>query len=182
MLKTLFRAAALAIIPLSMILASPTIENKSRYLEAYERKVEIPVEQNANKIVVTIKAQTDNRADRLQRFLVSQKSPLAPYAVEFVKIADKNGLDWKFLPSIAGVESTFGLAVPAGSYNPYGWNNGKTRFSGWVNATEIVATGIRTGYAPTGVVTPQRIGSRYAAAKTWAVRVVKNMQKIAQFN
>ncbi len=184
MRKTLYRASAMVVIALSMILASPTIENSAKHLSAFEKASEATVEKNntGSQIVVTIKAQSDNRAERLARFFASQNSPLTPHAADFVRIADEQGFDWKFLPAIAGLESTYGQAVPANSYNPYGWNNGKMHFTGWVHATEMVAVGIRQRYVPAGVVTPAKVGPRYAATPTWAARVTKNMQKIAQVN
>src|SRR5579864_6730558 len=55
----------------------------------------------------------DNRVEILQKFLEQYNSPLASNAETFVKEADKNKIDWKLLPSIAGVESTFAHAEPA---------------------------------------------------------------------
>ena len=35
-----------------------------------------------------------------------------------------NGLDYRLVPAISGVESTFGKHIPDNSYNAYGWANG----------------------------------------------------------
>ena len=101
-------------------------------------------------------------------------------AEKLVAIADKYNLNWKLLPAIAGVESQYGQVIPLGSYNPYGWNNGATYFKDWSQATEVVASGIRTRYLPSGEVTPYKIGPTYAANPAWANHVANYMRQIDQ--
>src|SRR6266576_2556834 len=50
----------------------------------------------------------DKRIKTLERYLYRHNSPLSQYAEVLIGEADKNSLDWELLPSIAGVESTFG--------------------------------------------------------------------------
>lgn len=48
------------------------------------------------------------------------KDILAPYAEEFVQMADKYGLSYTLMPAIAGKESGFGRYMVPGSFNPFG--------------------------------------------------------------
>lgn len=182
MLKLLLRVSAIVVVVFSFFLTSPTISYQNQAAKAFEGKVYSSFELNdPNTIVVTLKAEKDNRAKRLKGFLVSQGSPLAPYADNFVRISDKYDLDWRFLPAIAGVESTFGQAVPYGSYNPYGWNNGKHYFKNWVVATDFVASQIDNRWGYMGRVTPWKIGSYYASSPTWASKVSNYMTIIGNY-
>src|SRR5579862_427307 len=52
----------------------------------------------------------DNRAKILKSYLEQYNSPLADHAETFIKEADANGLDWKMVAAISGVESNFGEA------------------------------------------------------------------------
>jgi hypothetical protein len=183
MLKAIFRVSAMVLIAVSALLTSPTIVNQKDTLEAYELKASNSVGQtkNSTSIVVTIKASRDTRAERLTRFLQAQGSPLAPYATDLVRIADTHNLDWRLLPAIAGVESTFGQAVPGSSYNPYGWNNGHAYFKDWVAASDFVAKEITVRWGAGEVATPGNIGPSYAASPTWASRVNFYMRAIGQY-
>lgn len=166
-----------------MLVASPTITNRTSGQVANTTAVPTyqPLISKQNTVVVTIVAGKDDRPERLERFLVSRGSPMAPDAKSLVAIADKYDLDWTFLPAIAGLESQYGKYVPSGSFNPYGWNNGKMGFNSWVEASETVASGIRTRYITEGTVTAWEIGGRYAESKTWAVRVVRNQELILNY-
>lgn len=182
MLSKTLRTSAMVIGAASLLLTSPTIVNKpsSRAISNAAAATE-PVSSETKTMVVTLVAKKDDRAELLSAFLVRQNSPMAADAVALVAIADKYSLDWTFLPAIAGLESQYGKMVPAGSFNPYGWNNGKTSFRSWADASETVAAGIRSRYQASGEVTPWAIGSRYAASPTWAVRVARNQEIIGRF-
>lgn len=182
MLKTLIRVSVLAVMIVSALLASPTISYQTKDIKASEKKPAVSKQKNEpNTFVVTIKAKKDNRSKRLETFFKSKGSPLTPYAKEFVKIADKHGLDWRFMPAIAGVESTFGLYIPYGSYNPYGWNNGSYSFKSWTAATDHVAGQIKSRWGSMETITPWKIGSYYAASPTWASKVSNYMNTIGQY-
>lgn len=131
-------------------------------------------------MVVTIIAAKDNRAERLEQYFAAKNSPFKGKAGNFVEVADKYDIDWTLLPAIANLESQLGKQVPAYSNNPYGWNNGKYQFASWENANEVVAKALRTRYAPTGQITPFRIGKMYAASPTWAERVAKYQIEISR--
>jgi hypothetical protein len=124
----------------------------------------------------------DPRIHVLQKFLAERNSPLADYADTFVAEADKNNIDWKLLPAISGVESTFGLAIPANSYN--GWGFGiygtNTRyFASWKDAIVTISKALREDYMNKwGATDVYAIGRIYAASPTWASRVVNFMDQI----
>lgn len=100
-----------------------------------------------------VSLQKSQRAYQLKDYLKKQNSTLADSAEAFMEAADKNDLDWRLLPAIAGVESTFGKSMPKNSYNPFGWGiygNQVRRFGSFQEAIEVVANGLAEKY-------PQRI-------------------------
>ena len=180
MLNIVLRVAVLVFITIFALLTSPTILNSNQEPQAYFEGGSNSVTQKRRlATVVTIKAKKDNREQRLKNYFNSNGSPLVPHAKEFIKIADKYGLDWRLLPAIAGVESTFGLYVPAGSYNPYGWNNGNFYFRNWVASTDYVASQIKSRWGSLDPITPWTIGPSYAASPTWAYKVSKYMNAVS---
>jgi len=121
----------------------------------------------------------DFRVRRLKDFLSRYNSPLAPYAEDFVKSADTYNIDWRLVPAIAGVESTFGKHIPKGSYNAYGWANGNHKFTSWENSIEVVTSTLRQKYYDKGANTLSKISRRYAPPSTsWAWKVDYFMNKI----
>lgn len=85
----------------------------------------------------------DPRVEKLEEFFASYDSPLGAHAVVFVETADRNGLDWRLLPAITGVESTFGKNVPSyAPFNPFGWRCNHIqpcwRFSSYEEAVRTV--------------------------------------------
>lgn len=126
--------------------------------------------------------EADTRVEKLTEFLKAYGSPLAPYAQQFVDSADKYRLDWKLVPAITGVESTFGKQIPAGSYNAYGWANGVYYFQSWEQSIELVSKTLKEKYAERGLDTPAKMGPVYAPpSKTWAGKVVYFMNLIECF-
>ena len=89
----------------------------------------------------------DPRVAKLEKFLKRVNSPLAPKAQVFIAKADQYELpDWKMLPAITGVESTFGKAIPSNSYNAYGWANGNYYFKNWDESIDTVSKTLKTNY------------------------------------
>jgi len=126
--------------------------------------------------------EVDPRVKQLEIFFQSYDSPLATYSAYFVKMADKYEIDWKLLPAIAGVESTFGKRIPVGSYNAYGWNGGNARFDSWEAGIEEVCKNLREKYYERGLKTPYLIAPVYCPPSlVWAGKVVFFMQKIGEF-
>lgn len=121
----------------------------------------------------------DYRVENLRNFLTKFNSPLIPYAKEFVDTADTYGLDYRLVPSITGVESTFGKQIPAKSFNAYGWANGNYTFKSWPDSIEIVSGTLRTKYIDKGAPTIAKIAKKYAPpSTTWATKVTYFVGKI----
>ena len=114
----------------------------------------------------------DYRVYTLRKFLNKYNSPLTPYSLEFITQADYYGLDWRMVPAISGVESTFGKRIPAGSYNAYGWANGKYSFKSWPDSIQIVSQALREKYMDKGATSIAKIAKRYAPpSSTWGTKV-----------
>ena len=122
----------------------------------------------------------DERADILEEFLRGYDSPLASEAAKFVEVADENELDWRLLPAISGVESTFGHRIAQNTFNPFGWGGGLIKFNSWVEAIEIVGQELHTRGAKNGVNTPEEWAPSYCPpnAKNWSRGVRYFMQAI----
>lgn len=126
----------------------------------------------------------DTRAKILKEYLEQYKSPLAPFAVIFVEIADKYNLDWRLVTAISGVESTFGREIPYDSFNGWGWGvygNNVIRFSSWKEGIETVSKGLRENYIDKGAYGIYQIGVIYAESPNWASKVNYFMKKIDEF-
>jgi hypothetical protein len=108
----------------------------------------------------------DYRTENLRNFLAKFNSPLADYAADFVNYADVNGLDYRLVPAISGVESTFGKFIPYGSYNAYGWANGEYAFTSWEDSIAHVSETLKTAYIDKGAPTIAKIAKRYAPPST----------------
>lgn len=93
--------------------------------------------------------QQDNRAAILRAYLNQYNSPLADKADIFVAEADKYNLDYRLLPSIAGVESWFGTRYPRNTYNGWGYGIYGTHtryFNSWDDAIHTISKDLREKY------------------------------------
>ena len=121
----------------------------------------------------------DYRVTNLRKFLIKYNSPLSDYAQDFVVYADIYGLDYRIIPAITGVESTFGKRIPVNSYNAYGWANGEYRFTSWEDSIEHVSMTLKTKYIERGAPTIAQIARRYAPpSSTCGSKVKFFMRKI----
>lgn len=127
----------------------------------------------------------DERANVLFDYLASYNSPLQYHAQDFVDAADQFGLDWRMLPAIAGVESTFGKNIPGG-YNAWGWGvygNQAIYFKSWRDGIFAIAKGLRENYLNRGLTDPYSINRAYAASPVWGGKVtyfMNNLGSLAQ--
>ncbi|MEJ2347935.1 MAG: hypothetical protein P8Y17_01900 [Patescibacteria group bacterium] len=124
----------------------------------------------------------DYREEILRNFLEGYGSPLAPYSKVFISLADEYDLDWRLVPAITGVESTFGKRIPSNSYNAYGWANGAYAFESWEESIEVVSRTLRERYIDKGADSVSEIARIYAPpSSTWAGKVKFFMKKINPF-
>jgi hypothetical protein len=69
----------------------------------------------------------DPRRASLEKFFGDRDCPAHEMAEEFLVAADRHGLDWRLLPSIAFIESTGGKAY--WNNNIMGWGSSREAFS-----------------------------------------------------
>lgn len=98
-------------------------------------------------------------------------SPLSEEGESFVKACIKYQINCYLLPSIAGLESTFGKFIWPNSHNPFGWARGFMMFESWAQGIETVAEGLSRGYLKKGAKTTEEIGPIYSESPTWAERI-----------
>jgi hypothetical protein len=133
---------------------------------------ELSVSQSASIKTESYADSYDYRVETLRNFLNKYNSPLAPFARDLVSYADANGLDYRLVASISGVESTFGKNIPKNSFNAYGWNNGNHSFTSWQNSIKVVSTSLNTDYINNGASSLSKIAKRYAPpSSTWGWKV-----------
>ncbi|KKQ01415.1 MAG: hypothetical protein US11_C0009G0027 [Candidatus Roizmanbacteria bacterium GW2011_GWA2_36_23] len=60
----------------------------------------------------------------MKRILEKYNSPLKDEVDSFISACQKYDLDCFLLPSISGLESTFGKFILPASHNPFGWGGG----------------------------------------------------------
>lgn len=80
----------------------------------------------------------DPRLTRLQNFFAAKARPLRNLAADFLAAADRNGLDWRLLPSISIIESGGGKVCR--NNNIFGWNSGRQSFSSIREAIHTIAS------------------------------------------
>lgn len=155
----------------------------------------LTVKQTANPIasVQAEPVQTvveDKRVTILREYLKTKNSPLVPHAEDFIEAADAHGVDWKLVPSITGVESSFGRFIPGGhevgytSYNGWGWGvygNQALKFKSWRDGIFTVTAGLKKNYINKGLTTPMAMNRVYAASPTWGVKVTFFMEDLSKF-
>ncbi len=73
------------------------------------------------------KPQDDPRLNRLAYFLEANHSPFKNLAQDFLTAADRNGLDWRLLPSISLIETGGGRTAQAN--NIFGWDSARKGFA-----------------------------------------------------
>lgn len=149
------------------------------YLGASIVRADYPVAEQSAQLNTYIIQKTDSRKEILRNYLVNKKSPLADYASVFIEAADKYNLDWRLVPAITGLESSFGKRIPINSYNAYGWANGDYHFDSWETSIYIVTKALREKYINRGVVSINQIGRVYAPpSSTWSRKVKYFMKDI----
>ncbi len=117
--------------------------------------------------------QLDPRAQILADYLAQYDSPLQYHAQDFIDAADTYRIDWRWVPAISGVESTFGKFTPGG-YNAWGWGvygDQAIYFTSWRNAIFTVTRGLKEGYIDKGLTDPYSMNRVYAASPYWGGHV-----------
>ena len=134
--------------------------------------------------IETIEArELDPRAVILRDYLAQYNSPLQYHAQDFIDASDTYNVDWKLVPAISGVESTFGKAIPGG-YNGWGWGiygDNRLGFESWRDGIFTVTKGLKEGYIDQGLTDPYSMNRKYAASPTWGQKVTYFMNDLEEF-
>lgn len=144
---------------------------------------EKPMEAKAETSEIIAAKKLDNKAKILSGYLASYNSPMQYHAQDFIDASETYGLDWKLLPSIAGVESTFGKQIPGG-FNAWGWGvygNQAIYFTSWREGMFTIARGLRENYLNKGLSDPYAINRIYAASPFWGGKVSYFMADLEKF-
>jgi hypothetical protein len=121
----------------------------------------------------------ENRVQVLQQFFKKFDSPLANFSEDFIAAADFYNIDWRLLPAISGVESTFGKQMISGTYNAYGWGGGIIRFESWSDGIWTISSALKEKYIDKGADSIYKIGRIYCPPNPlWASKVQGFMDKI----
>jgi hypothetical protein len=107
----------------------------------------------------------------IENVLKRYGSPMSDESNSFVKTCIKYQIDCYLLPSIAGLESTFGKFIWPESHNAFGWARGYMMFDTWSEGIDTVGKGLRKGYLNKGALSVEDIGPIYSESPTWATRV-----------
>lgn len=126
---------------------------------------------------------TDARAKIVEDFFKGYNSPLASQADVFVKVADKNKLDFRLLPAIAMQESNGAKRMIKNSHNPFGfgiYGDKVLKFDSFEEGIERVGNSLKKDYVDQGLKTPQEIMTKYtplslAKGGAWAKGVTSFM-------
>ena len=98
-------------------------------------------------------------------------APLVSEVDSFLEACTTYNLDCYLLPSISGVESTFGQALIQSTHNPFGWGRGIIPFKDFHEAIMTVGKGLRENYINKGATTVDQIGAIYCEGNTWSGKV-----------
>ncbi len=107
----------------------------------------------------------------IKNILEKYGSPLVNSVDDFVDACSKYNIDCYLLPSIAGVESTFGKFVPRGSNNGWGWGGGRIHFASWGEGIDKVGRVLKYNYIEKGADTLDKIGIIYSESRAWTPHV-----------
>lgn len=168
MIKKLALVSAWILLAPSLIVASAiflTLEKNNIKLPTVSAPYQIQpqnqsVENNIISSAVIATEIKDMRPILIEKFL--KNTPLAQYSTNIVQVSDKYGVDWRLIPAIAMKESGGGSAIPDGSFNAWGFENGKTHFTSWESAIDRVGKTLKDRYISKGLTTPDQIMAIYA--------------------
>lgn len=158
-----------------ILLVLPILVSSKQVAGQYVVENAIPEQIEARKL--------DGQAKILADYLAKFDSPLRYHAQDFVDASREYGLDWKLVPAIAGVESTFGQFIPGG-YNAWGWGVYGTQaiyFNSWREGIYAVSRGLRENYLNKGLIDPYSINRIYAASPYWGGKVAYFMRDLEIF-
>jgi hypothetical protein len=139
---------------------------------------------------VTFREQTATSSINIQKLALKRKAlvqvlkkydaVLLSEVDSFLEACTTYDLDCYLLPSISGVESTFGKFLIPSTHNPFGWGRGILEFDTFHDAIMAVGKGLRNGYLDKGATTVDEIGAIYCEGNTWSGKVNYFMAKFQE--
>lgn len=126
-------------------------------------------EQNSTSISSVQKIALKRKA--MTEVLKRYNAPLLSEVDSFLEACAAYDLDCYLLPSISGVESTFGRFLIPGTYNPFGWGRGLIEFKSYNETIMTVGKALRVQYIDRGADTVDKIGRIYCEGDTWSGKV-----------
>ena len=127
------------------------------------------VEKNSTTTINIQKMALKKKA--ITEVLKRYNAPLLTEVDSFIEACTKYNLDCYLLPSISGIESTFGKFLIPGTFNPFGWGRGLLVFKSYNETIMTVGKGLRVNYIDKGADTVDKIGRIYCEGDTWAGKV-----------
>lgn len=170
---------------LTIVLLIPLLAGfgfKSFGAQAAQAQPQTQVVTSSREVKIEAK-KLDPRALILRDYLAKYDSPLQYQAQDFIDAADTYDIDYKLVPAIAGVESTFGKAIPGG-YNAWGWGvygDQAIYFDSWRNGIFTVSQGLKQNYIDKGLTDPYTINRVYAASPAWGAHVTYFLNDLNKF-
>ncbi|OGK19635.1 hypothetical protein A2866_06730 [Candidatus Roizmanbacteria bacterium RIFCSPHIGHO2_01_FULL_39_8] len=148
------------------------IDESSKFIEQFD-------ESSAPFSITTIGTEvntSDARVANLKVFFRKYGSPLYDYSELIVNVSDSYGFDYRLLPAIAMQESSLCKFIPPESHNCWGWGiygDNVIRFTGYEDAIETVALGLKNEYLDKGLITASLIMEKYTPSSkgSWAYGV-----------
>lgn len=124
-----------------------------------------------------------DRHAKLTKFFEFYNSPLVDEVDTFIEVADEYGIDYRLLPAISGVESTFCKNIIDETHNCYGWGiygNNVIYFESFEDGVRTVAKGLNEGYFAQGADTVDEIAPIYnpPTPNEWGWKVKFFMNKV----
>lgn len=128
----------------------------------------------------------DARIEILSSFFQKYDSDLEPFSQEVIDAADRYGLDFRLIPSIAMQESNLCKKIIKDSYNCWGfgiYGDKVKKFKNYSNAIDTVTKTLATDYKANGLVTPDQIMKKYTPGSngSWA-RSVNHFMDVLNLN
>lgn len=178
-----FISTILLIIVSAVYLSYLTFQNLGRS-KALNPKVAYAALPSTHTLVREQVVAKDARYDLLSDFFKTHKSELLPFTDEIINAADRYGIDFRLIPSIAMQESNLCKKIIKGSYNCWGfgiYGNNVKRFKNYPNAIDTVTKTLATDYKANGLVTPYQIMKKYTPGSngSWARGVNHFMKELA---
>lgn len=160
----------IALLALPKTVSAESVAGQSASLHSpasSDQRIDAYVEKNIKRAVI-------------REYLASRNSPLESEVDAFIDACTTYDIDCYLLPSIAGLESSFGKHLYPDSHNPFGWGGGYIMFETWSDGFHAVAKGLKNNYMARGAETIEEIGPIYAASPTWAIRVRSFHEKFTE--